>query len=293
MIQVIDGWLLENGAWRKLAYQGRDNFDVTAMAGLGDGSLVCPWSDGTWSLCLWSIRLRHIAPEMLEGDSIIDPPILATFSNALLIDNFEGIAVRPAPDDSGYLIYIISDDNFYTIQRTLLYQFHLAGIMTTLTLNIRSATPDDLKACFGLYCEVQEIHVAARPDLFKPPEFDDNFRRLVGDAIEAEHKGIVLAWHQAAAVGMAIYEFTRLDPTGVYLIDRPILWLESVVVSADYRGKGCGKAMMDLLKRLAAENGVETLALEAWRFNEAAQAWFERQGFATHSNTMMAVIGDD
>lgn len=164
--------------------------------------------------------------------------------------------------------------------------------MTTQTLNIRAATPDDLEVCFGLYREVQEIHVAARPDLFKSPELDDNFRRLVGDAIDADHKGILLAWHEATAVGMAIYEFTRLDPTGVYLIDRPILWLESVVVSPDYRGKGCGKAMMDLLKRLAAENGVATLALEAWRFNEAAQTWFERQGFATHSNTMMTVVGD-
>ena len=165
--------------------------------------------------------------------------------------------------------------------------------MTTQTLNIRAAGHDDLDACFGLYRQVQEIHVAARPDLFKPPSLDDNFRRLVGDAIDADHKGILLAWHDTVAVGMAIYEFTRLDPTGVYLIDRPILWLESVVVSPDYRGKGCGKALMDLLKRLAAENGVETLALEAWRFNEAAQRWFERQGFATHSNTMMAIVGDD
>jgi ribosomal protein S18 acetylase RimI-like enzyme len=89
---------------------------------------------------------------------------------------------------------------------------------------------------------------------------------------------------------MVIYEFTRLDPTGVYLIDRPILWLESVAVAAAYRGKGCGKAMMDLVRRIAAERGVEVLALEAWQFNEAARAWFERQGFSTHSHTMMAKV---
>ena len=165
--------------------------------------------------------------------------------------------------------------------------------MTGRTLNIRSAGHDDLETCFALFCEVQNIHVAERPDLFKPPALDDDFRRLIGDAIDAEHKGVVLAWHDTTAVGMVIYEFTRLDPTGVYLIDRPILWLESVVVSPAYRGKGCGKAMMDLLKRLAAENGVETLALEAWQFNEAAQAWFERQGFTAHSNTMMAVLARD
>lgn len=124
--QVIDGWLLESGAWRKLAYQGHADFSVTGMAGLGDGSLIVL---ERWYMepVFLSIRLRLIAPEMLEADEIIDPPVLAAFSNALLIDNFEGIAVRPAPDGSGYLLYIVSDDNFIITQRTLLYQFHLAA----------------------------------------------------------------------------------------------------------------------------------------------------------------------
>ncbi len=124
--QIIDGWLLENGAWRKLAYQGHDDFSVTSMAGLDDGSLIVL---ERWFMepAFLSIRLRRIAPEMLQGDDIIDPPVLAAFSNSLLIDNFEGLAVRPAPDGSGYLLYIVSDDNFNFTQRTLLYQFHLAA----------------------------------------------------------------------------------------------------------------------------------------------------------------------
>jgi ribosomal protein S18 acetylase RimI-like enzyme len=162
--------------------------------------------------------------------------------------------------------------------------------MTGQKLTIRAARHEDVEACFALYREVQEMHVAHRPDLFKQPEFDDNFRRLVAGAIDADHKGILLAWHDTQAVGMVIYEFTRLDPTGVYLIDRPILWLESVAVAAAYRGKGCGKAMMDLARHIAAERGVEVLALEAWQFNDAARAWFERQGFSTHSHTMMAQV---
>ena len=41
------------------------------------------------------------------------------------IDNFEGIAARQMPDGSVRL-YVISDDNFSIIQRTLLLQFMLA-----------------------------------------------------------------------------------------------------------------------------------------------------------------------
>ncbi len=164
--------------------------------------------------------------------------------------------------------------------------------MTGQTLNIRAAGHEDVEACFALYSEVQQLHVAERPDLFKAPELDENFRQLIASAVDIEHKGILLAWHGSRAVGMVIYEFTRLDPTGVYLIDRPILWLESIAVSDAYRGKGCGKAMIDLIRRIAAEQGVEVLALEAWQFNKDARAWFERQGFASHSHTMMAKVGD-
>jgi hypothetical protein len=46
-------------------------------------------------------------------------------SSPLVADNFEGIAVRRSkPDET--LIYIVSDDNFHALQRTLLLMFSLA-----------------------------------------------------------------------------------------------------------------------------------------------------------------------
>jgi hypothetical protein len=71
-------------------------------------------------------RLREITPDMLDQDEPVDGRIVATFTNSLRIDNFEGLAARPAPD-GGYLLYMVSDDNFNAYQRTLLYQFHLAA----------------------------------------------------------------------------------------------------------------------------------------------------------------------
>jgi hypothetical protein len=71
-------------------------------------------------------RLRIITPEMLDSGEAIDGETIATFTNSLRIDNFEGLAARPAPD-GGYLLYMLSDDNFNAYQRTLLYQFHLAA----------------------------------------------------------------------------------------------------------------------------------------------------------------------
>ena len=54
----------------------------------------------------------------LKGKEII------RIERPLVVDNFEGIAVR---EDArlGTLIYIISDDNYNPFQRTLLLQFRL------------------------------------------------------------------------------------------------------------------------------------------------------------------------
>jgi hypothetical protein len=42
------------------------------------------------------------------------------------LDNFEGIAARRG-SDGGVLLYLVSDDNFLGLQRTLLLQFSLVG----------------------------------------------------------------------------------------------------------------------------------------------------------------------
>jgi hypothetical protein len=50
---------------------------------------------------------------------------LARLSPPLTVDNMEGLSVREAPDGKGVLLYVISDDNFSALQRTLLLQFRL------------------------------------------------------------------------------------------------------------------------------------------------------------------------
>lgn len=122
--QMIMGWVLEDEAWREIAYQGRDDFNVTDMTVLADGRIIV--------LERWFVppvflktRLREFTTDMLaDNHGPIDGRVLATFTNSLLIDNFEGLTARPAPD-GGYWLYMVSDDNYNSYQRTLLYQFYL------------------------------------------------------------------------------------------------------------------------------------------------------------------------
>ena len=70
------------------------------------------------------IRIRRVAASAIQAGAELAPKIIARLSNSLTIDNFEGIAARR--NDAGEtLIYILSDDNFSLLQRTLLFMFRL------------------------------------------------------------------------------------------------------------------------------------------------------------------------
>ena len=164
----------------------------------------------------------------------------------------------------------------------------MSGPSATLTL--RAAVAGDLEAYFPLFREVQAIHIAERPDLFAPAELSDAFRRHFADAVEAAHKEIVIAWLGDEAVGAVHYEKSSLDPTGVYLIDRPMLWIESISVRPQMRGKGIGRALIALVREVASRHGIHDIGLEVWSFNEPARKAFEASGFRVHATTMWGEV---
>jgi hypothetical protein len=71
----------------------------------------------------FSARLKRIRAARLRPSAALNGEELLRLDPPLRVDNFEGIAVRE--DQIGTLIYLISDDNFHPLQRTLLLQFRL------------------------------------------------------------------------------------------------------------------------------------------------------------------------
>ena len=69
-------------------------------------------------------RLERIPADAIEGGTVLKGELLARFAPPLTVDNFEGVAVtRDA--DGATLVYVLSDDNFHFLQRTLLLLFRL------------------------------------------------------------------------------------------------------------------------------------------------------------------------
>jgi len=91
----------------------------TDAAALKDGGLLVLTRSLLWPLPpFFSTVLEYVPPGWEELSSVKGRPILA-LSRELPAENYEGMAVEPSAD-STLRIWLISDDNFLPIQRTLL-----------------------------------------------------------------------------------------------------------------------------------------------------------------------------
>jgi hypothetical protein len=118
-------FILKGNRVTRFSVKRHDNFDVTDCAFLAPGNLLL--LERRYAPLMgvaMRIRRLHLA-DMKEG-AAIDGRALIVADLGYQIDNMEGIAItRDARGET--IITLVSDDNFSTIQRTLLLQFALVG----------------------------------------------------------------------------------------------------------------------------------------------------------------------
>ena len=111
---------------RMLSVVPHDPFAITSAANAPDGGIFL--LERRYSLAGGvGMELRHIGANEIRPGARLQGEVLANLSyQDTNIDNMEGIAVRKGPRGET-LLYIVSDDNFSPIQRTLLLMFELRG----------------------------------------------------------------------------------------------------------------------------------------------------------------------
>lgn len=119
----IQGWLWQDGAWRSIRYRSTGDYRPTDAAALpGGGVIVVERRFSTFTGL--AIRIARIAPDALVPDTVIQTSEIARLFSPHVIDNFEAIAARRGTDGAT-LLYLIADDNFSPLQRTLIVLFAL------------------------------------------------------------------------------------------------------------------------------------------------------------------------
>ncbi|THD35613.1 MAG: esterase-like activity of phytase family protein [Sphingomonas sp.] len=106
----------------RFGYLPPDGYDPSDATQLPDGrilvlnrKLALPFA--------WSAVLTLIHPRALKPGAIVAGTEIARFAAPLTVDNFEGLAVtREGP---ATILWMVSDDNLFVFQRTLLMKFRL------------------------------------------------------------------------------------------------------------------------------------------------------------------------
>jgi len=117
------GWVRQDGTWHELSFAPSGLFKPTALGQLPDGDVLALERRFTMIGGV-AMRLRRIPLATIGPGARLDGASVAEVTPPVSVDNMEALAARRAADGST-TIYVMSDDNFNPLQRTLLLQFRL------------------------------------------------------------------------------------------------------------------------------------------------------------------------
>ncbi len=157
-------------------------------------------------------------------------------------------------------------------------------------MRIRQATPNDYEALCAVIAEVDALHCAHLPHVFRPfpgPARDRNY--IVG-LIEDPMAMLLVAEHRGQLVGFI--NVTIRDAADIpLLVPRRYAFVENVVVKEGFRRRGVGEALMARAQRWAEAQGASTMELNVYEFNQAAQAFYRKLGYETLTRRMRRRLG--
>jgi ribosomal protein S18 acetylase RimI-like enzyme len=152
-------------------------------------------------------------------------------------------------------------------------------------MDVRLATIADIETIAALNVEVQNLHAEAHPHIFKSV-MDGAFAiDYISEQMRMLNHYFYVVNLEGEDVGYVFGRVVR-RPESAYMYAWNMIYIDQIAVKSTARGKGCGTRLIQAVRELAMEQGIETVALDTWNFNEGAQAFFAKQGFTTFNLRM-------
>lgn len=153
-------------------------------------------------------------------------------------------------------------------------------------VNIRKAELRDYSGVSLLMDELHQMHVEARPDLYRVLETrmeEKEFTELLETdkrylyVAESLETGLILGY------GSAQLSVIQDNPL---MVDRKMLYIHELVVDTKHRGQGTGKQLIQAFIELGRELQADSVELSVSTFNSDAQAFYEQMGLVVRSSRM-------
>jgi hypothetical protein len=118
------GFVQTPTGWAKLNYRTAADFAPVGLCVLDDGTSIVLERSFSPFLGGFAARLARVAAGAWVAGAVVEGVELARLRPPLLVDNYEGVAATRGRDGET-LLWLVSDDNYMSLQRTLLAVFAL------------------------------------------------------------------------------------------------------------------------------------------------------------------------
>ena len=153
---------------------------------------------------------------------------------------------------------------------------------------VRFAKEDELDRINELRKQVNDLHVAGKPEVFRPG-FSRELQDYIFEIWSDPEKEIAVAELDGVIVGFAILHHIN-KPENPYMVERDYLDINEFGVDEAYRRRGAAAAMIDFIRDHAKKKGFHRIELNMWEFNQGALAFYEAAGFSTYRRYMEMFI---
>ena len=145
---------------------------------------------------------------------------------------------------------------------------------------VRFAKDEEAERINVLRKQVNDLHVAGKPEIFKPG-FSEELRDYVYAIQRDPEKAIAVCERNGVICGFAVLNhMTR--PETPYMFVRDFLDIDEFCVDEAYRRTGVATEMIEFIKAYAKEQGIHRIELNMWEFNQGALKFYEAVGFQTY-----------
>lgn len=150
---------------------------------------------------------------------------------------------------------------------------------------IRQAVEEDIKGLIPLYAEFHDFHVRGVPDRLRNPDSmtDSDEATLLNSLrsiLQQDDAVIFVADAGGTLVGLAEV-YLRHDEPHPLIITHRYGYLQSLIVSAQFRRSGIGRRLVAASHEWAKERGATEMQLDSWEFREGPLHFYEHLGYRT------------
>ena len=156
-------------------------------------------------------------------------------------------------------------------------------------MDIRLATLADVEIISALNVDVQNVHAEALPHIFKHVSDPGFAVPYITEQLDDPNNYFYIASIDGEEAGY-IYARVVRRPGNAYMHPWNYVYIDQISVKPEYQRQGCGAALIQAVRELAKEQGITTVAIDTWFFNEKAQAFFASQGLTMFNQRMWMQI---